>query len=513
MNVAALFKKAGKIHAGRVALRYAGADLTYAELDARTDRLASSLRSLGLTRQKRVLLWMHNRPELVELLIAGWKANLTMVPVNVRLHAREVAYIAGHCRAGALAYDSTFAEAVASIAADLEPGTQYIPVGGDGRGTPHAALVGQTGPRLMEENVTDDDVAWLFYTSGTTGRPKGAMLTHRNLIAMAMNCLADIYSFQPEDVVLHVAPLSHGSGMFLLPALARGSLNLISHDPSFEPVQVFELIQAQRVTVVAFLAPTMIVKLIDDPHLRSFDLSSLHCVPYGGGPMYVEHLKKAIDLLGPIWVQLYGQGETPMTGTYLRREEHRYDTADAERHLGSAGVTRTDVELKIVGEEDREVPDGTVGEIAIRAATVMSGYLDDPAATREALRHDRLHTGDLGYMDSDGFVYIVDRVKDMIISGGNNIYPREVEEILLTDPRILEAAVVGVPDEYWGESVHALVVTRPGTSVTSDEVIDHCRANLASYKKPRTVEFVEELPKNAYGKVLKRELRWAAGRH
>jgi acyl-CoA synthetase (AMP-forming)/AMP-acid ligase II len=511
VNVVSLFRKAAKTHEQRVALRHAGMDSTYGELDERTDRIGAGLLRLGLRPRDRVVLWIRNRPELVELLLAGWKANLTVVPVNVRLHPKEVAYVVANCDAAAFAYDSSLGEAVATIDSDIESRVARLQVGGDA----HAAVAHDhlaSCPERVMEDASDDDVAWLFYTSGTTGKPKGAMLTHRNLISMTMNCLADICSFQPEDVVLHAAPLTHGSGLYLPAALARGSLNVISHHPSFEPIQIFELIATNRVTVIAFLAPTMIARLIKDPALGSSDLSTLRCVPYGGGPMYVEQVKRAIDLLGPIWVQIYGQGETPMTGTYLRPQEHRYDSLEAERRLGSAGITRTDIELRVVDLEGREVPDGEVGEIAIRGVTVMKGYWDDPSATQEALRDGWLHTGDLGYMDADGYVFIVDRAKDMIISGGNNVYPREVEEVLLRHPQIVEAAVVGIPDPDWGESVHAVIVTRPEAMMTVADVIELCRANLAGYKKPRSVEFVAELPKNAYGKVLKRELRekyWA----
>lgn len=511
MNVATLFKKAGRTYASRLAIRHDGQETTYGELDARTDSLASGLRSLGLRPQDRMVIWSHNRPELVELLISGWKANLIVVPVNVRLHPREVAFIAANCRAQALVYDGTLAQAVRSIADELPAGLACIQIGGPvlGARSFEEILASRQG---AVEDAADDELAWLFYTSGTTGKPKGAMLTHRNLTAMVMNCLADVCSFQPEDVVLHVAPLTHGSGMFLLPALARGSLNVISHHASFEPAQIFELIAGQRVNVIAFLAPTMIAKLIADPDLSRHNLSSLRCAPYGGGPMYVEQIKKAIDVLGPIWVQIYGQGETPMTAAYLRSHEHRYDTEEFERRLGSAGITRTDMELRILGSDGQEQAAGHLGEIAVRGPTVMKGYWEDPAPTAAALRNGWLHTGDIGYMDDGGYVYIVDRAKEMIISGGNNVYPREVEEVLLTHPDILEAAVVGIPDPYWGESVHAVIATRSGAGVTEQEVIEHCRASLASYKKPRSVEFVRELPKSAYGKVLKRELRqkyWA----
>lgn len=511
MNIASLFCKAAKTHARRVALRYGDRDLSYGELAARTDRIAGGLRSLGLSTGERLALWSPNRPELVELMLAGWKAGLTLVPINARLHPRETAYIVGNSGASLFAFDSSFGESAAAVCSELPDRVHRLQLGGEPAATMTLEQLAGSSPWVMED-AADEDLAWIFYTSGTTGRPKGAMLTHRNLVAMSMNCLADVCSFQPEDVVLHAAPLTHGSGMYLLPSLARGSLNLISHHPSFEPRAIFELIQNQSVTVIAFLAPTMIVKLIDDPDLNAYRLSSLRCIPYGGSPMYVEQLKRAIDRLGPIFVQIYGQGETPMTGTYLRSQEHRYDTPEAERRLGSAGITRTDVELRIVDQEDRPLPDGEVGEIVIRGATVMKGYWNDPEATESALRGGWLHTGDLGYMDESGYVYIVDRAKDMVISGGNNIYPREVEEVLLTHPLIQEVAVIGVPDPYWGEAVHAIVVPRPGAILTETEVIQHCQKYLASYKKPRSVEFVDQLPKNAYGKVLKRELReraWA----
>ena len=504
MNVASLVRKAARTHGHRVALRHAGEDITYRELDARTGRLAAGLRGLGLAPQDRVVLWAPNRPELIEMLIACWKANLTPVPVNVRLHPAEVDHIVANSRARLLAHDGSLSAGVATM--PPAPGVVRLRIGREPSGpSEYDRIAG--GPDSLMEDADDEDLAWLFYTSGTTGRPKGAMLTHRNLLGMTMSCLADICSFEPEDVVLHAAPLTHGSGLYLLPAVARGSLNLISHHPSFDPGRIAELIARHRVTVIAFLAPTMISRLIDDPGVRSHDLSSLRCVPYGGGPMYVEHLRAAIDLLGPIWVQLYGQGETPMTGTYLRAQEHRYDSPEALRRLGSAGIPRTDIELRILDERGDELPHDEVGEIVLRGATVMKGYWDNPAATEETLRDGWLHTGDLGFMDTGGYVYIVDRGKDMIISGGNNIYARELEEVLLTHPGILEVAVIGVPDPEWGESVHAVVAPRPGVTVTADEVVEHCRARLAAYKKPRSVEFVDALPKSAYGKVLKRELR------
>jgi len=356
-------------------------------------------------------------------------------------------------------------------------------------------------------------VAWLFYTSGTTGRPKGAMWSHRTIAVALMNYLADVYSTQPEDVVLHAAPLTHGSGVVALPSLARAAENVILDAPSFEPDAVFELIERCKVTNVAFLAPTQIVRLLADFEPGRFDLSSLRCILYGGAPMFVEDLRRALAAFGYVFVQIYGQGEAPMTITYLRKVDHERFSRTDDPRLGSAGIARTDVEVRVVDDSDRSLPPGAVGEIVARGDVVIPGYWGQPEATADALRGGWLHTGDIGAIDPSGHLFILDRLRDMIVSGGNNIYPREVEEAILTLREVTEVAVVGVPDEYWGESVHAIVACRPDDILTADAVIARCTDRLASYKKPRTVEFVDQLPKNAYGKVLKRELReryWAA---
>jgi long-chain acyl-CoA synthetase len=257
-----------------------------------------------------------------------------------------------------------------------------------------------------------------------------------------------------------------------------------------------------------FLAPTMIKLLLNAPEIEHHDLSSLRYVVYGGAPMYVDDLKTAVTRLGQVFIQIFAQGETPMTGTYLRRQDHVVNGSDQqESRLMSAGVPRTGIDVKIVNPEDHEVPRGQLGEVVVRGGTVMSGYWRQPEATADVLRNGWLHTGDVGYMDTGGYVFILDRSKDMIISGGANIYPREIEEVIQQHPSVKEVAVFGVPDELWGESVKAVVTLRDGYSVTEQDIVDECIAHLASYKKPRSVEFVPELPKNAYGKILKRELR------
>ena len=276
---------------------------------------------------------------------------------------------------------------------------------------------------------------------------------------------------------------------------------------SFAAEEVLRLIERHRVTNL-FAAPTMIKLLLEHPRLDRFDLGSLKALVYGGGPMLVEDMREALRRLGPCLVQLYGQGESPMTISYLSHRDHVVDgTSEQMARLGSAGIPRTEVEVKIVDGEDNELPAGEMGEIATRSDLVMKGYWRDPEATAETLRNGWLHTGDVGYMDGRGYLFLMDRSKDLIISGGENIYPREIEEVLVEHPAVREVAVVGAPDPKWGEAVTAVVAAVPGREVSEEELIDFCRERIASYKKPKRVEFVDELPKNNYGKILKRELR------
>ena len=348
-----------------------------------------------------------------------------------------------------------------------------------------------------------DDAAWLFYTSGTTGRPKGAVLSHRNLIAMAVNCLADICAFRPDDRLLHAAPLSHGSGMYLIPALSRGVENVIDAGGGFDPDRILRLVAEEGITVFPFLAPTMIVRLLDaDPALRT---PALRAIVYGGAPIHIEHLRAAIARFGPVLTQLYGQGEAPMTISYLPAWAH--EGADEET-LQSAGFARTGVEIRILDAEGGEVPQGGVGEISVRGDVVMRGYWRNEAANAAAFTRGWLRTGDIGQIDAHGRLRLLDRRHDVIISGGSNIYPREVEDALTRHPAVKEAIVFGVPDREWGESVAAAVVLRPDhAGVDAEALIAFCRDQLASFKKPKRIEFFEELPKNAYGKVMRRELR------
>jgi long-chain acyl-CoA synthetase len=454
---------------------------SYREMAQRVARLASGLlRKFSLEKGDRVAIAMKNCPEYYEVMFACWHAGLTAVPMNAKLHAREFAYILDNSGAKACFVSEDLA---ASIPSGLVLEDQLF--------------LDEAAPA----SVRPEDPAWLFYTSGTTGVPKGATLTHRNMLFQTHAYFADIDKLGPQDAILHAAPLSHGSGCYGLPHLAAGALNVIPESGHFEPTEIFELLEHWD-NVSFFAAPTMIVRLLSSPAARS--PRHLKTLVYGGAPMYVSDCLRAIELFGPRLYQLLGQGEAPMTITGLPQSEHA-----KKAHLETCGFARTGVEVRIVDDADRELPPGEVGEIVTRSDCVMAGYWRNPEASARTLRNGWLHTGDLGSMDADGFVTIKDRSKDMIISGGSNIYPREIEEVLLRHPAVAECSVVGRPHAEWGEEVVAFVVRR--RDVAPQELDSLCLKNIARFKRPREYRFVESLPKNNYGKVLKTELRKLLG--
>ncbi|HKU46330.1 MAG TPA: long-chain fatty acid--CoA ligase [Burkholderiales bacterium] len=451
----------------------------YRDLASRVARLASGFRKkLKLQPGDRVALAARNCPEYYEILFACWHAGLTAVPMNAKLHPKEFAYILEN--SGARACFAT---------PDLEAA---VP----------GALATEELDRFLGEpgepaDVSPDDVAWLFYTSGTTGVPKGAMLTHRNMLFQTQAYFADIDKLGPGDAALHPAPLSHGSGLYGLPHFAAGAVNVMPETGHFEPAEIFELLDYWPNTSF-FAAPTMIVRLLASAAARTPE--KLKTITYGGAPMYVADSLRAIELFGPRLYQLFGQGEAPMTITGLPQAFH-----ERKLHLETCGFARTGVEVKVVDEDGRELPPGEVGEIVTRSDCVMAGYWKNPEASASTLRGGWLHTGDLGSMDAGGFLTIKDRSKDMIISGGANIYPREIEEVLLRHPAVAECSVVGRPHAEWGEEVVAFIVQK--TPVSGAELDHLCLENIARFKRPRDYRFVDALPKNNYGKVLKTELR------
>jgi len=508
MNVGTLLTKSARTFPNNLALAYGSRKYSYSQFNARVNRLANALHSLGISKGDNVAILQYNYPETLESIFACFKAGIGAVPINFRLHPQECAFIIDHSSARAVIISPEFNDAIIEIRSKIPKVSSIISTAeAKGEILNYDDVLATESDQWRDVDVDPDDLAWIFYTSGTTGMPKGAMLTHRNLLAMTMNFYADVSPLGPSDAVLHAAPLSHGSGLYALPNVAKAAANVILESKTFDPELVFQTIEKYRITNM-FAAPTMVKLLVDSPAVDKYDHSSMQCLNYGGAPMYVEDLKRAIKKLGNCLVQVYGQGESPMTITSLPHRDHVVKgTENQLKRLGSAGVQRTDVEVKIFDDEDNELPQGEIGEIVTRSDLVMRGYWHNPEATAETLRNGWLHTGDVGYMDEDGYLFMMDRSKDMIISGGENIYPREIEEVICKHPAIREVAVIGVPDAKWGEAVKAVVSLVPGKSVTAQDLLLFCGKNIARYKVPKSVDFVDELPKNNYGKILKRAIR------
>ena len=502
MNLAhTLFRTARRVPRAVAVIERDRLELDYGQLAERVLALAGGLQSLGIAPGDRVGMLMKNCAQYIELLYACWTMGACAVPINSRLHQREVAYILDDAGAR-VCFITDDADATGIDAARERSGTEYVNVDGSA----YARLTRSPAAALRAE-ASANEPAWLFYTSGTTGRPKGVALTHRNLLAMTLNYLADVDRVAIGDHLLHAAPISHGSGLYTIPNIAMGATQLIPAARGFD-IDELRQILAYTPNTKFFAAPTMVMRLVDAYAQQGSTPEHLKSIIYGGGPMYVADSVRALEILGPRLVQIYGQGESPMTITVLSAAEHM-DDHDGRRleRLGSVGRAQVGVEVTVLDSQDRPVPVGDIGEVCVRGDTVMSGYLNNPQATAEALRGGWLHTGDLGRFDDAGYLTLVDRSKDLIISGGSNIYPREVEEVLLLHPAVKEAAVIGEPDPEWGEAVVAVVVRESGHQADEKEIDLFCLEHIARFKRPKRYVFVDDLPKNATGKVLKRTLR------
>jgi long-chain acyl-CoA synthetase len=449
---------------------------------------------------------MHNCPELLETMFACFKAGLCWVPLNARFTSAEVEFQVHDCAASALVSGQALSHVVEG--AHL-PGVHLVstaepPPGAIGYEDVLASAAGR-GSAVVQ--VDRDALAWLFYTSGTTGRPKGAMLTHGNLGFVTAAWLADLTPMRDGDVTLHAAPLTHGAGFHAIATTARAGHHVLSDPGRFEPAAILELLRRERVRNT-WMVPTQIILLADHLAGSSPELPDLTHVVYGGAPFPPAELRRSVEVLGPVLVQLYGQGESPMTATVLPTEAHAAALADVTSdRFASAGYARPGMDVRVFGPDDTEQPVGEVGEVVVRGPAVMLGYWERPEATAETLRGGWLHTGDLGRLDEQGYLYLLDRAKDLIITGGSNVYAVEVEAALISHAAVRDVAVVGIPDRTWGELVVAVVVTDGLPDDVEPMLVEHAAQELAPYKRPRRWEFVDALPRNPIGKVLKRELR------
>jgi len=502
MNVGSLLTIQANKFPDRTALIYGNRRLTYRQFNQRTSQMANALLHFGLQKGDRVATLLFNSHELVEVFMGAAKIGGVFTPINFRLASEEVIYLVNHSDARIFVFGEEFFSMVRNILPQLPKVERFISVGK--APFPQALeyeplLLGSRNdePRVA---VSEEDECQMLYTSGTTGKPKGAVLTHGNVLWNLINTLLAREDKEGE-IALITGPLYHAAALnnhFLIRLALAGASVLMKH---FDPRIFMEIIQKEKVNVISG-APAMFHLLLNLPEVEKYDASSITRCTLGASTLPDETKKKVMKLFpnaGGIY-DVYGATEVSPTLTVLR-------AADSFRKTACVGPAVPFLEVRIVDSQDREVPRGEPGEIICRGPNVMKGYYKDPEGTAEALKGGWLHTGDIGRMDEEGFVYIVDRKKDMIVSGGENIYPREIEELLYHHPKIQEAAAVGIPDPLWGESVKAFVVLKAGMTLSEAEVIEYCKAHLASYKKPKVVAFIDSLPRNPSGKVLKNILR------
>jgi acyl-CoA synthetase (AMP-forming)/AMP-acid ligase II len=491
----------------RAALICGDVSRTWSELEHRVDALSRALVGVGLMPGDRLAILLGNRPEYFELYFACARSGILAVPLNYRLTAAELATVLRHAEPAACVTEAVYAESLAAVRGELPSLRQVWLLERDYRSFSKGSsrLPADGSPTNVSAPSDDRSAIAIFYTSGTTGLPKGAMVSHRNLIHNGYNQLiAD--AARADDVVLLATPLYHLGAVFMaITYMMNGCTQVIL--PQFTPRAWLETAVARAVTA-SLLVSTMINAILNEPQFDHYDLRKLRLIFYGGGPMPPAVLRRAIERLPCNFTQGYGLTET-LEASFLVAADHRLRPGDQRQlaRLASAGREAIGAEIRIVDASDRNVPNGEIGEVLIRSESVISSYWRQPEETAHSIRDGWFYTGDLGYLDDERYLFLVDRKKDMVVSGGVNVYTKEIEAVLFTHPAVAEAAVFGMPDEHWGEAVCAAIVLRPGQEVNADALGEHCKAQLAGFKKPRRYFFVAELPKNPSGKVLKRELR------
>jgi long-chain acyl-CoA synthetase len=491
MNLANWLMRTAQVSGDQPAL-FHGTDqiANYAELANMVQSCAAWLQDNGVAPGDHIGIFMKNTPEYLAVFYGIWAAGAVAVPINGKLHPKEADWILENAEAKFVFCCEGLGAALSEIECCVHV---FVPALGDF----------EDGRSFHIVDRHSDDLAWLFYTSGTTGRPKGVMITHGMICQMALGYFADVDHVSAQDTALYAAPMSHGAGLYNIMHMRVGARNVVPKSGGFEEREIFELARHFG-NVHMFAAPTMVKRMTQIAKEHGETGAGIRTIVYAGGPMYLADIIEAVDHFGPIFVQVYGQGECPMGITALSRQEVCDRThPNWKERLKSVGRAQSTVEVQIGDENGNILPIGEIGEIMVRGDLVMPGYWKNPDASEKTLRNGWLQTGDMGAMDQDGYVTMHDRSKDMIISGGTNIYPREVEEVLMTHPDVIEASVVGRPNAEWGEDVVAFVVG----DVSTDVLDDLCLSQIARFKRPKDYVFLDQLPKNNYGKVLKTVLR------
>ncbi|WP_375462061.1 acyl-CoA synthetase [uncultured Enterovirga sp.] len=507
MNLAHFLRQSGRRFAGEIGLVFGEESWSWGEIDRRVDAMAAALARRGVAKGDRVLVQSRNCNQLFESMFACFRLGAVWVPTNFRQTPGEVAYLAQASGASAMICHADFPDHEAA-AREAAPAIRFVvSIGPAAFGEDYDALVAeQIGASAPTADIVYDDPCWFFFTSGTTGRPKAAVLTHGQMAFVVTNHLCDLMpGTTNRDASLVVAPLSHGAGIHQLVQVAHGAKTILPAGERFDVAEAWALVERWRVTNM-FTVPTILKMLVEHPSVDAHDHSSLRYVIYAGAPMYREDQKRALRVLGPVIVQYFGLGEVTGNITVLPPDLHVLDDGP-EARIGTCGVERTGMQVQIQDDAGDEVPAGATGEICVCGPAVFAGYYDNPEANAKAFRRGWFRTGDLGHMDPEGFVFITGRASDMYISGGSNVYPREVEEKLLTHPALAEVAVLGVPDRIWGEVGVAVCVLRPAATLDAGELLGWLGDKVARYKLPRHIFFWDALPTSGYGKVTKKGVR------
>lgn len=503
-TVGHLFDKAVRQYPNKIAVRDMHRNITYAELGKEVNLFASALIKLGICKGDRVALWIHNTIEYIVADFAIAKIGAVRVPLNQYLSAYEVQYRLMDSGAKAIICSTEWISSVKALLPKLPHNVLVI----------HSGKEPITGVLSMQElienstleshqvSIDQEDLVAIMYTGGTTGHSKGVMHTHKSSISLMYSMIVE-FEMERGIVMLHSAPLPHAVGFLILPGLLRGGTHILLR--SFDPCVFCEMVEKEKVNF-SFLVPTMIYQILDLPELKRFDLSSLKTIMYGAAPMAPTRIKQALEVLGPVLVQVYSQMEVANQTTILTKADHLIQEGE-EKRLASCGREIILSELKIINSVGEEAGPGEVGELVTRGPHMMKGYWQLEEETAKAIQNGWLHTGDIAYKDEQGYVYIVDRKKDMIISGGFNVYTTSVESVLFQHPAVKQAAVIGVPDEKWGEAVKAVVVLDPETDISEMDLIAFCKLRLAGYEVPKTIDIVDSIPVTPYGKVDKKALR------
>ncbi len=508
-TIGELYDRCVDFYGPETAITYKEESYTYEEMGQKAACLVSALQSLGLKKGETVSFLMANCPEYVFCEIAVAKSGCVRVPLAVLLSTSDHIYMMNQAESSTLIYHESMSPRVKDMIPHLKTVRHFICVGQDHasvvEGHHHfQSLIDSSSPSYREVEIDPEDLVGIYYTGGTTGKPKGVMVSHRGWVYTVLMEMLEL-GLGWDEVFAYPTPLTHAGGCLMLPVLLRkGRVVIIDH---FDPRLLLETMEKERVTAT-FLVPTMIYVLLDSQYLKEYDLRSLRNIIYGASAIAPDRLKQALDTFGPVMTQLFGQTEAPMMMSVLSREEHIVEDPEREKEiLSSAGRPTFHTRVKLLDDEGNEVERGNAGEVAVRCANMMNGYFKNPEATSETIRDGWLHTGDIAKQDEEGFLYIVDRKKDMIVSGGFNIYPREIEDVLFEHPAVKGAAVVGVPHEKWGEEVKAIVILHKEKAATEEELIRFVKERKGRLVAPKTVEFWDEIPLTNLGKLDKKAIK------